>query len=207
MQLWVGLAMNIYSLVAVAMLANLVWAGAALGASRYKSCHDANLEAAEPAARVYSASPFVHGYRDGYQHGFHDADIDLQFAHEPTAVMKMEDYRNVRFKPEFGDRESYVPGYRAGFVRGVADMRAGRDFQLFATLQEAMLQPRSAIIFDPKHDPKRFDAGVKQGYAQRLPNENCSRNKEESAGPFCAGINFGAVMAEAETVQRTASVR
>lgn len=63
----------------------------------------------------------------------------------------------------------------------------------------------AAVLANLNQDPKQFDARVKQGYAQRLPAENCNTdNKEDSAGPFCAGINFGAVLAESETVQRMA---
>ncbi|MEO8726522.1 MAG: hypothetical protein ABI383_10410, partial [Acidobacteriaceae bacterium] len=184
--------------IAAMLLANLAGGGAALGAANHANCHNAKLEASEPAARIYAASPFVHGYRDGYQQGFHDADIDSQFAHPVIAVEKMEDYRKVRFKPEFGEKQSYVPGYRAGFAQGSEDMRTGRDFQLFSTLREAMAMwgTGSAVI----RDQKRFDEGVKEGYKLRLSQEKCDKGGEGLEVSYCAGSSFGAKLARSERI-------
>jgi hypothetical protein len=203
--IWSVFVMRVRSLVVAGILAELLFSGVTLAAngesSERKSCHDAQLESAEPAARIYAVSPFVHGYRDGYQQGFHDTDISLQFAHEPSPAESMRNYRDVHYRSEFGEKESYVSGYRAGFRRGVADMLEGRDLRVFSMLAIATERGLAqSATFTLK--PSAFDNGVRQGYLQeasptgrRAGSAECAK---DASGAFCAGVRFGEAFASAE---------
>jgi hypothetical protein len=171
------------------------------------SCHDATLEAAEPAAQLYIASPFVHGYRDGYQQGFHDVDVALQFAHSITTPESLKDYKKIEYRPEFGDKDSYQLGYRSGFLRGFADMRGGRDFRLFDIFDAAQsLEPTGTAVTTPA----QFDAGVKSGYAAKREQTQLQKTKSSAgstkhcpstADAFCVGMRFGIALASSEEIQ------
>jgi hypothetical protein len=197
--------MRVRVLLAAGILAELLFSGAMLvaagGSSEHKTCHDAQLEAAEPAAKIYAVSPFVHGYRDGYQQGFHETDISLQFAHEPGPAESMRGYRDVHYRPEFGEKESYVSGYRAGFRRGATDMLDGRDLRVFSMLATAM---ERGLVHSAEFAmrPAEFDRGVRQGYLQeaspagsRAGSAPCTN---DASGAFCTGVRFGEAFASAE---------
>lgn len=187
--------------------------GCSLCAAEDRTCHDKQLESAEPAAQLYALSPFVHGYRDGYQRGFHDADVDAQFAHPVSKGENMHDYREVHYRSEFGDRNSYVTGYRAGFLRGLGDMQSGLSFRLFSILDmtKRKAMPQTSISTAPA-----FHKGVRQGYlsssrgAPKLQEESkqnetarsCSAGTTTgSNASFCAGIRLGEALASAEQLQ------
>jgi hypothetical protein len=164
--------------------------------------HDSRLENTEPTARLYQISPFVHGYRDGYQQGFHDADVDQHFARQPLPPEKAKDYRDVMYRPEMGDRKSYVEGFRAGFVRGYHDLQAGRSLRIFELLIRARKESKVELVASPE----LFNAGVIEGYQKthsgegQIPKpvsfpESCNSRPTD---PYCIGLAFGRELAKAE---------
>jgi hypothetical protein len=165
-----------------------------------QSIHDSKLEAQEPTAALYAASPFLHGYRDGYQQGFHDADLEQQFGRAANDATQSPHYRRVAYKSEFRDRDTYVTGYRAGFERGFADLAAGESFRVFDTLK--------AVAADGKFSATKsfdFNVGVDDGYmqargrgtrAKRMPD--CGEKKTSG---YCSGVAMGAELAKAERPQ------
>src|SRR5947209_14476702 len=124
-----------------------------------QSVHNDKYETKEPTAALYQA-PFLHGYRDGYHQGFHDADMEMQFAHAASGPREAPHYRKVDYKSEFGDRKTYVSGYRAGFERCYQDLSSGKEFRAFAFLKEA-----SGGVNKPIRTGRMFYEGVAQCFA------------------------------------------
>jgi hypothetical protein len=171
-----------------------------------RPAHDAQHESHEPCATLYYRSPFVHGYRDGYQQGFHDADISMQFAHEITNPMETRSYHDVKFRNEFGDRKSFEQGFRAGYVLGFNDMKAARTFRVFDILKPAL----TLTLANQKEltRPEQFNRGVAHGYD--TARKGVPAFQRSSMDPlvgvtctaanvsFCTGIRVGAAIVSAE---------
>ncbi|GAC1650298.1 MAG: hypothetical protein NVS9B15_09820 [Acidobacteriaceae bacterium] len=162
-----------------------------------QSCHDANFESQEPTASLYAASPFLHGYRDGYQQGFHDADMKQQFGHMNSE--RIDHGKKTAYKREFGDKRSYVTGFTAGFDRGVSDLNAVNNFRIFEILRSA----EERLSTSPLRNAE-FNAGVMQGYTRAVGPiskdlQDCTR---KSSIGFCSGMEFGTQLAKIdETLQ------
>ncbi|MBV9669997.1 MAG: hypothetical protein JOZ43_03485 [Acidobacteriales bacterium] len=169
-----------------ALVALLIWGSSSAIA---QNCHDDGLEKQEPAAKLYAASPFLHGYRDGYQQGFHDVDVEMQFAHPLTSWRAEKHFKKVEWRSEFGDKRSYVNGYRAGYERGYRDMLADSDMRVIRMMQQISPESGPAGI-----DLAAFNAGVVNGYA------DAGRSCSETSGDFCSGLHVGELLAKQEVV-------
>ena len=154
-----------------------------------QSVHDNKYETKEPTAALYQASPFLHGYRDGYQQGFHDADMEMQFAHAASGPREAPHYRKVDYRSEFGDRKTYVTGYRAGFERGYQDLSSGKEFRAFALLKKA-----SGGETKPLPKGRMFNDGVAQGFGGN--KKGCESGAQTE---YCDGVNVGMSLAKASS--------
>jgi hypothetical protein len=92
----------------------------------------------DPAERLYTESPFAHGYIHGYQMGFHCGDLDLQMSHEPQVLKNEKHFKDGihHFRHIYGDKSSFVQGYEAGFRMGYADGYEGTEFRAIQNLRE-----------------------------------------------------------------------
>jgi hypothetical protein len=170
-----------------------------------QSCHDSKLEAKEPTASLYAASPFLHGYRDGYQQGFHDADMEQQFGRREIAPTESEHFKKVAYRTEFGDRNSFVSGYRAGYQRGAADLLGGESFRVFDMFRQA--ESGSTTTVNHSVD---FNAGVVEGYSSPRTRGAAASDLTPDCGEkvksngYCSGVVIGQALAAAERATPTA---
>lgn len=122
--------------------------------------HKSDAHLNDPAAQLYTQSPFAHGYIHGYEDGFHTADQDLQFGRINRGVRgKMPAHPDANI--ETTDRGSFRKGYEQGFGAGYRDSAAGREFRAVAALREAALALQSGNA--PANDPA-FDHAFREGY-------------------------------------------
>lgn len=94
--------------------------------------------AQDPAGKLYTESPFAHGYMHGYQEGFHYGDFDLQLQHRPQDMKSIKGYRSADhyYKSPFGNKGSFKEGYQAGFRIGYMDAFLGSDFRAVLNLRQ-----------------------------------------------------------------------
>ena len=91
----------------------------------------------DPAERLYTESPFAHGYLHGYEMGFHCGDLDLQLAHQPEDVKDDKHFKDDvnHFRHVYGNKSSFIRGYEAGFRMGYADGYKGTQFRAIKNLR------------------------------------------------------------------------
>ena len=173
--------------------ASLMFAGAAFAQSL-----DSHI-ISDPAAPLYQRSSFAHGYRHGYEEGFHAADIDYHMGRDPQLLSCSEKRVSGTVSPKvkgydrhFGDKINFYSGYEHGYIAGYTDSFNGRKFR---ALDLHMAALKDAPIFG---DGRDFDAGFGDGYrtfsfhAQVASTEDkCPKNSATYCDGFQRGVAFG----------------
>ncbi len=116
----------------------------------------------DPAQRLFTESPFAHGYMHGYEMGYHCGDLDLQMAHHPQDVKTVKLFKaGPRYYDQsFGAKDSFLNGYQAGFRVGYADGYKGNMFSAVRQLRELA---RDLPEVDRKSSPM-LDLALNNGY-------------------------------------------
>src|SRR6185312_11301980 len=112
---------------------------------------------------LFLDSAFAHGYRHGYDQGFHAADIDIHMGRLAQAITK-RDLRLSRreYNSSFGNRTHFEQGYQAGFFAGYDDAFAGRDYR---ASERAKFAASGLLDALPPSRRQYFDDGFASGYA------------------------------------------
>jgi len=109
-------------------------------------------------------SAFAHGYRHGYDEGFHTGDLDIQMGRPAQVNAKPSRTRRQdrEFNPAFGSKHSFQQGYAAGFNAGYSDAMAGLDYRASERVRTAAAGLNEAL---PQSRRQYFDQGFIAGYA------------------------------------------
>src|SRR5437868_3557115 len=72
---------------------------------------------------LFSNSAFAHGYRHGYDEGFHVGDLDIHMGRSARLIMKAGEFRQPgrEYNDAFGSKQLFHEGYQAGFHSGYSD--------------------------------------------------------------------------------------
>ncbi len=158
----------------------------------------------DPAASLYRASPFAHGYIHGYEDGFHQGTINL-LSQEPELAKSKAPDGHKAYRDDFGDRDDFLQGYAAGFADGRADADE-RGFQANARMAEL------ARGFNgyKKDAAARFDQGFESGYLMQRAGKGvesaaCATGHGADHVEFCDGLRRGQLLA-GETAPTTPAV-
>ena len=161
----------------------------------------------DPAQRLFTESPFAHGYMHGYELGYHCGDLDLQMAHSPQNLKTVKQFKAGPhvYDRTFGDKNSFVMGYQAGFRMGYADGYKGNDFRAIAELRQLAndvpeVDQRSSPILD-RALSNGYRDGVKTGLGDGRANvdyrpdgadcELALRFKDAPSPFYCAAYALG----------------
>ena len=165
---------------------------AALTAPAFAGNSCVNRDQNDPYNDVYHSSVFLHGFRHGYEAGFYQADLELHLAHPLKDARQYQTFRDVPCKDDNRDRGLYDDGFRAGFVVGMQDMGANRDFRVLTLLAGARADLTPSAAMD-----HQFDYGVSQGYlvasggTRHLASKMLSKCTTNAQSGFCAGVRTG----------------
>ena len=157
-----------------------------------------------PTGLLYSNSGFAHGFLHGYQRGFHAGDLDFQMGRDIRIPAKFREYQQSAhdYSPDFGSKQLFEDGYRAGFSRGYADAVCGLEFRALdqarssaAGLSE-VLPPTRRGYFD-----QGFAGGFRSSQLKNAPAEGMSVDylqqycRTTTSGPYaleyCSGFSRG----------------
>jgi hypothetical protein len=112
---------------------------------------------------LFLDSAFAHGYRHGYDEGFHLADLDI---HMGRAVQQMTKHElrqaGHEYNNSFGSKARFQQGYEAGLSAGYADGFAGDQYQ---ASERAKLAASGLADALPPSRREYFDEGFAGGYA------------------------------------------
>ena len=115
------------------------------------------------SAVVLAHSSFAHGYRHGYEEGYHAGNTDINMGRAPR--VRVTDLHKLKtgYVAQFGRRNIFEAGFRAGLKAGYADGYNGRKFRAVGTLRAlATALDDSPAASDPRHE--YFDDGFSAGY-------------------------------------------
>jgi hypothetical protein len=137
---------------------------------------DAHLER-DPSSALYTSSPFAHGFRHGYEAGYHDADAQLQLSRFDLASITIEKVPKPKgYEDSFGSKDRFNRGFQTGYKAGFGDSAANRPFRLHRVLNAQMTDPD-------------FDAGVEAG---AMFSASCQPAKSAA---YCTGVRVGRELA------------
>lgn len=163
----------------------------------------------DPAKFLYYQSAFAHGYRHGYDQGFHIGDQDLQMGRKARPCDKMSEYKKVNdYHHSYGDKSAFQKGFRQGFSHGYEDAYSGRDFQVVNEARAASVGINGTVAND-EHQRRVFDEGFTAGYqvassvpqrdfffdpsnVMQLCEQNSSPNRDQR-DVYCRGYTGGFV--------------
>ena len=112
---------------------------------------------------LFLDSAFAHGYRHGYDQGFHLADLDVHMGRLAQQLTKRESRQASReFNSSFGNKSRFEQGYQAGLSAGYDDGFAGREYQ---ASERAKLAASGLADALPPSRRQYFDEGFAGGYA------------------------------------------
>ena len=112
---------------------------------------------------LFLDSAFAHGYRHGYDQGFHAADLDIHMGRLAQQTTKRDSRQATReFNNSFGNKTRFEQGYRAGLSAGYNDGFSGREYQASERAQLAASGLADAL---PPSRRQYFDEGFAGGYA------------------------------------------
>lgn len=120
---------------------------------------------------LFLDSAFAHGYRHGYEQGFHLADLDIHMGRRAQQMTK-HNFRQAghEYNNSFGNKARFQQGYEAGLSVGYADGFAGREYQASERIKLAASGLEDAL---PPGRREYFDEGFAGGYAsahsERVP--------------------------------------
>ena len=154
---------------------------------------------------LYANSAFAHGYRHGYEDGFHFGDFDLHMGHNSRILAKSKEYQPRRYYREsFGRRQLFEQGYDFGLRNGYADAASGGDFRATDRTKTAGIGLTDVL---PQSRRAQFDDGFAAGYrsahSQHAPvahvspeyvEQYCRRTFASSQSlEYCSGFGHGYV--------------
>jgi flagellar biosynthesis/type III secretory pathway protein FliH len=169
----------------------------------------------DQAKSLYAQSVFAHGYRHGYEEGFHIGDQDLQMGRRVRICEKISEYKQGRthFRATFGDKSAFERGYKQGFSRGYEDAFSGREFQAVKSGRIVALGLDQGI--QNTGQSHAFDTGFASGYDLAMKNalhnvggdlEYLTQHCEKTADPklkdretYCQGYARGLVFAAVQS--------
>jgi hypothetical protein len=115
-------------------------------------------------------SAFAHGYRHGYDEGFHTGDLDIHMGRPAQVNAKPSRLRRQdrEFNSAFGSKQSFQQGYAAGFNGGYSDAMAGLDYRASERIHAAAAGMIDAL---PQSRREYFDQGFIAGYSSAHSTE------------------------------------
>lgn len=171
--------------------------------SRAFSMNEQHLQAT-PSGALCANSAFAHGYRHGYDQGFHVGDLDVHMGREATIVIKAREYQQGgrEYNNAFGSKQLFQEGYQAGFRGGYIDAITGLEYRVSDRTRIAasgmvdVLPPGRRIYFD-----QGFAGGYRSALAHNAPTENVNAEYVEqycqktASGShpleYCSGFSRG----------------
>lgn len=107
-------------------------------------------------------SAFAHGYRHGYDQGFHLGDLDVHMGRSAQPKAKL-DLRKAahEYHNSFGSKARFQQGYEAGISAGYDDAFSGQEYQVSERAKLAASGLSDAL--PPSRRPY-FDDGFAGGY-------------------------------------------
>ena len=156
---------------------------------------------ADPAQRLFRASPFAHGYIHGYEIGFGLGDEDVQIGRGAQAIRKTVEYKDGDggYRPAFGSRESFRAGFREGLSIGYRDAFSGGEFRALNELRRLASGVEGELLADAAD--RIYDGGFLVGYRaarQEAPDE-CRTSTAAGRERFCSGFLDGFELGESDT--------
>lgn len=132
--------------------------------SRRGMANERHLQANSVGA-LYANSAFAHGYRHGYDEGFHIGDFALQLGGDVNLILSPKEYKQAprAYRGDFGSKESFDQGYEAGFRSGYGDAITGEEYCLSRRMSTAAAGLTLEIL--PPNRRAHFDEGVAGGFA------------------------------------------
>src|SRR5207302_2433270 len=156
---------------------------------------------------LFSNSAFAHGYRHGYDEGFHVGDLDIHMGRSARLIMKAGEFRQAgrEYNDAFGSKQLFHAGYQAGFHSGYSDALAGFEYRA-GERTRAAAEGLSDVL--PPSRRKHFDEGFAGGYmsaqTQHAPvagvtyayvEQYCDKTPSESHPlEYCSGCSRGYVL-------------
>lgn len=134
---------------------------------------------ASPAQALYRSSAWAHGYIHGYEWGFHYGGFDFHLARSWRDIRHVKQYKDIgeAYRPEYGDKDSFVRGYRSGFEVGYADAYTGHDFRAAEQARSFVADPGWPSEAQPDRKVSvAMDNGYKLGRTAGLAD---GRNRAE----------------------------
>jgi hypothetical protein len=107
-------------------------------------------------------SAFAHGYRHGYDEGFHAGDLDIHMGRSDRVSAGLKESRPAArdYNNAFGSKQMFDEGYQAGFRGGYSDAMAGFEYRASKRTREAA----EGLAILPPSRRKFFDEGFAGGY-------------------------------------------
>ena len=151
---------------------------------------------ADPAQRLFRASPFAHGYIHGYEAGFSMGTEDVQMGRGAQEVRKSAEYQSASegYAAAFGSRESFRAGFRAGLAIGYRDAFSGKEFRALGELRRLATGVEGEAAVD-----RLYDGGFFAGY-RAARQEAADQCQKAAAGRerFCSGFLDGYQLGESD---------
>ena len=160
---------------------------------------------ATPVGSLCANSAFAHGFRHGYDDGFHDGDFAFQMGRDFASVSLPKDYRQSgrAYRSEFGGKESFDQGYKAGFRNGYDDAITGGEYRVRERMTAAADGLETVVL--PPSRSAHFDEGVASGYrraqtsdapSQRMTADYLEQYCRKTASgmyalEYCSGFSRG----------------
>jgi hypothetical protein len=170
---------------------------------------------------LFLDSAFAHGYRHGYDEGFHLADLDIHMGRAAQPMNKRE-FRQAghEYNNSFGSKARFQQGYEAGLSVGYADGFAGRDYLASERTKLAASGLADAL---PPSRREYFDEGFAGGYAsahgESVPSKGMTLDYVEQychekllgshPAEYCSGFSRGFIFGSSvqSGTESTASAR
>ena len=170
--------------------------------SRWPVAAERHLQDGSTAA-LLSDSAFAHGYRHGYDEGFHLGDLDIHMGRPARVATGFKEYRQAgrEYNSAFGSKELFDEGYRAGIRCGYSDAMAGFEYRASRRTREAadglsVLPPSRRKFFD-----EGFAGGYKSAQSHDAPapgvtsaylEQHCEKTASHSRPlEYCSGFSRG----------------
>src|SRR5438270_5139399 len=109
-----------------------------ISSSQWPTAGERHLQDSSTGA-LLSDSAFAHGYRHGYDEGFHVGDLDIHMGRSARIGTELKESRPARreYNNVFGSKDLFVEGYQAGFHSGYSDAMVGFEYRAGKRTREA----------------------------------------------------------------------
>jgi hypothetical protein len=175
-----------------------------VSSSRWPVAGERHLQDSSSGA-LLADSAFAHGYRHGYDEGFHMGDLDIHMGRSARfgAALKESRQAGRDYNNAFGSKELFGEGYQAGFHCGYSDALAGFEYRAGKRTREAaegltILPPSRREFFDEgfaggykSAQTHEAPVGVTSAYLQQYCDKTLSRSHPLE---YCSGFSRGYVL-------------